>query len=99
MSPGQQAVQSAHAAIDFIFKYPHISKDWHELSNYFVILSVPTESELQRTAQTLEAADLLFSPFYEPDIDNQLTAIAIEPSEKAQRFCSRYKLALKESNK
>ncbi len=96
LKPGYQAVQAVHAAIDFIFKYPDISRNWHDISNYLVILSVPTESELKRTAQTLTAANLLFSPFHEPDIDNQLTAIAIEPSEKAQRFCSGYKLALKD---
>lgn len=96
LSPAQQAVQSAHAVADFIISNPEVSKFWHDTSNYLIILSVPTEFELQRTAQTLKAADLTFSPFHEPDIDNQLTAIAIEPSDRARSFCSRFKLALKD---
>ena len=89
-------MQSAHAVADFIINYPEIAREWHDTSNYLVILSVPTESELSKASQKLADADLLFSLFHEPDINNQLTAIAIEPSEKARRFCSRYKLALRD---
>ena len=99
MTPAQQAVQSAHAVADFILSNPEVSRTWHDTSNYLIILSVPTESELQQAAQTLIAADLTFSPFHEPDIDNQLTAIAVEPSEEAKRFCSGFKLALKNARK
>ena len=90
-------MQAAHAVADFIITNPEVSREWHDTSNYLIILSVSTESELQRTAQTLKAADLTFSPFHEPDINNQLTAIAIEPSDKAKRFCSGFKLALKKA--
>ena len=95
LSVGYQAVQSSHAAIDFVIKYPELAREWHERSNYLVILSVPSESELQQVVQTLTDRNLLFQPFHEPDIDNQLTAVAIEPSERAKRFCSRFKLALR----
>jgi len=91
-------VQAAHAVADFIFKYPQVAKEWHDTSNYLVILSVPTESELSKASQTLTDANLLFSPFHEPDIDNELTAIAIEPSDKARKFCSRFGLALRKYN-
>ena len=90
-------MQSAHAVADFIISHHEVAKVWHEQSNYLIILSVPTEYDLQRTAQTLSAANLLFSPFHEPDIDNQLTAIAIEPSDEAKKFCSQFKLAFKKA--
>ncbi|KKM13151.1 hypothetical protein LCGC14_1719050 [marine sediment metagenome] len=92
-------VQSAHAVADFIFKYPQVAKEWHETSNFLVILSVPTESALSKVSQKLTDANLLFSPFHEPDINNELTAIAIEPSDKAKKFCSRFKLVLRDRSK
>jgi hypothetical protein len=39
---------------------------------------------------------LRFSIFREPDFDNQVTAIAIEPGENGKKFCSSLPLALKE---
>jgi len=81
---------------DFILAHPEISRKWHDQSNYIILLSVPTEYELQSTAQTLRAADLSISLFHEPDLDNELTAIAVEPSDRARRFCSRLKLAMKD---
>jgi hypothetical protein len=36
--------------------------------------------------------------FTEPDIDNQVTAITIEPSVETQKLCSNLPLALKERN-
>lgn len=61
-----------------------------------IILSVSTEDDLNKVIEQLESTDLLYSPFYEPDIGNQLTAIAIEPSQLSKKFCSRFKLAMKE---
>jgi len=37
---------------------------------------------------------LKFSVFREPDIDNQITSVAIEPGNKSKKLCSRLKLAL-----
>jgi hypothetical protein len=33
--------------------------------------------------------------FREPDINNEITAIAVEPSEKSRKLCSNLPLALK----
>ena len=91
----QQAVQSAHAAIDFVIKYPTKSKSWHEESNYLVILSVKSKEQLESILVSLEDTDLSFAPFYEPDLNNQLTAVAIEPGEQSKKFCSRFRLAFR----
>jgi hypothetical protein len=37
-----------------------------------------------------------FSVFKEPDIDNQITAIALEPGSKSKKICSNLSLALKD---
>jgi hypothetical protein len=46
--------------------------------------------------EKIKIQDLKYSVFYEPDINNQATAIAVEPSEKTQRLCSKLPLALEE---
>lgn len=44
--------------------------------------------------EQLKEKDMKFVSFREPDIGHELTSIAILPSEKAKKFCSRFKLAL-----
>lgn len=97
--PGIQAAQSTHAAIQFIIDHPDISKEWHTKSNYLVLLSVKDENELYSFINKFNDCNILFSKFYEPDLNNQLTAIAIEPSDNAKRIVSNLPLLLKEYNK
>jgi hypothetical protein len=40
--------------------------------------------------------DIKLSIFREPDIDNQITAIALSPGEITRKLCSNFKLALKD---
>jgi len=42
--------------------------------------------------------NIKYSVFKEPDIDNQVTAIALEPSDLTRKLCSNIPLALKEFN-
>jgi len=46
----------------------------------------------------LQQSNIKYSIFREPDIDNQITAIAIEPSDKTRRLLSNLPLMLKEYN-
>lgn len=46
----------------------------------------------------LEQNNIKFSSFHEPDIENQVTAIAIEPCEQAKRLVSSIPTALREFN-
>ncbi len=97
LDPGYQAVQGQHAAIDFILEHPEISKHWHKVSNYLGFLSVENECQLFKLLEWAAALDIKFTMFKEPDIDNELTAIALEPGEKTKRLCSHLPLALKET--
>lgn len=96
LSPGYQAVQAAHAAIEFQHEHPEIAKQWNTESKYLVFLSVPNEQSLLKLLIKAQDCNLNYSAFYEPDIGNQLTAIAIEPSEKSMKLCSNIPLALNE---
>lgn len=95
LEPGYQAVQSMHALRQFTAEHPEIDKAWFDNSNYLGLLSVSNEEELIRL--TKKAADLgiEFSIFREPDIDDQVTAIAIAPGPKSKKLCSHLSLALK----
>jgi hypothetical protein len=42
---------------------------------------------------------ILFSKFHEPDLDNELTAIAIEPSSESRKIVSSMPLMLKNLEK
>jgi hypothetical protein len=43
LSPGQQAVQAAHALREFIQHHPEVDRDWYERSNTLALLAVEDE--------------------------------------------------------
>jgi len=85
-----------HALREFAKDHPDIDKEWFEKSNYLGFLSVKDEHELIKLAESALAKGIKFSIFREPDIDNQITAIAIEPGQKSKKLCSNLQLGLKE---
>lgn len=90
-----QAVQAAHALLAFAVENPGLTGTWHEDSSNLVILSVPDEAALLWLIACAEHDDILCTPFREPDLDDALTAVAIEPA--GWRLCSSYPLALREA--
>ena len=94
-----QAVQSTHAAIQFQHEHPELAKNWYNNSNYLVSLSVENEEELFSIAEKLQKSNILVSIFREPDIKNQVTAIAFASSEKTRKYTSNLPLMLKELKK
>lgn len=96
LNPGYQAVQSSHAGIDFQHQYPEIAKQWNTESNYLILLSVADEKQLLLYLEKFKHYNLKTTIFREPDIGNQITAIAVEPSERTRKLTSKLPLALKE---
>jgi hypothetical protein len=90
------SVQAIHAGIQFQHEHPEFAQHWYSKSNYLGFLSVSNELELNQLIQKLENSDIKFSVFREPDIESQITAIAIAPGNKSKKLCSNLKLALKE---
>ena len=80
----------------FQYEHPELAKKWYKESNYLIYLSVNNESELKQLIQKLQKSNLKFSIFRESDIDDQITAICIEPSEETRRITSSLPLLLKE---
>lgn len=96
LSFGTQATQASHASIDFQHQYPIEAKEWHKESNYLALLTVKDESELIKLISKAIIMNIKHSVFREPDLDNQITAIAFEPSEDAKRITSSCALLGKE---
>ncbi|MDR2987448.1 MAG: hypothetical protein LBV34_21685 [Nocardiopsaceae bacterium] len=92
LPPGIQACQAAHAAFNFAIRYPDLTSDWHTASNTLVLLAVPDELTLSRRCQDARIAGFRMVSVQEPDLDNSLTAAAIEPA--AARLVRRLPLAL-----
>lgn len=90
--------QSCHAAFAFSKEHPDISKEWQEISNYIGILAARSEFEFNQIIEKSTSQNIKFSLFREPDLDNQITAIALAPGPESKKICSQLPLALKEKN-
>jgi hypothetical protein len=84
-----------HAAIQFQHDYPDHAAAWYKQSNYLGFLSVLNEAELNKLIEEATNSGIEFSIFREPDIDNEITAIALAPGVKSKKLCSRLPLALR----
>ena len=92
LSPGQQAVQAAHAMREFKQEHPQVEQVWYETSNTLALLEVEDEPALKNLLERARWKGVSASAFYEPDRGNELTAIALGPDGK--RLCQALDLAL-----
>lgn len=92
LSPGQQAVQAAHALREWTQHHPAEDRHWYEKSNTLAFLAAQNESALLCLLSEAEARGIPCAGFREPDRDNELTAVAIGPAGKG--LCRRFPLAL-----
>ena len=83
-----QAVQAAHAAIDFQHQHPVEASDWHKVSNYLVFLTVEDENGLDKLITKASLLGIKYTVFREPDMGNQITAVAFEPGEASRKLTS-----------
>ncbi len=94
--PGYQLVQTAHAAAEYIIKHRDESEKWSRDSNSIITLSVKNLNDLQNLSEKLKNLGIKVAEFYEPDIENQLTAIALLADNEIRKKLSYLPLALKE---
>ena len=90
--PGPRAVQAIHAAQEFVHQHPEVDLEWYEVSNHLAFLEVPDEAALHRLVERARLKGLAVAVFREPDLDNRVTAIALEPA--AKNLCRGLPLAL-----
>lgn len=93
---GYRSVQSCHAAINFIFEHPGRGDPWFHNSNTLVQLEVNNEEQLKLLIRKCQQLDLCYTVFREPDIGNQITAVAIEPSDITRKLVRNIPLLFKD---
>lgn len=89
-------MQSAHAGIQFQYEHPELAKNWFNNSNYLIFLSVCNEEELKSLIDRAITQNITVSVFREPDINNEITAIALEPCVQSKKLTSGLPLMRKE---
>lgn len=92
LSTAYQAVQSGHAGIQFQHEHRRIAKRWYKKSNYLIFLSVKDETELTELISLAKSNKIKISVFREPDLNNEITSIALEPGLISNKITSNLKL-------
>jgi peptidyl-tRNA hydrolase len=96
LSPGLQLAQSTHAAFHFCIDWPALARAWLTESNFLVIVAVPDEDALAALAAEAVEEGIARTIVREPDLENSITAVALQPGAEARRLCAQFPLALKE---
>lgn len=91
---GPKAVQTVHAVVEYAMEHPQACKDWYLKSNHIALLEAKDEKALERLVERAIVQGISFSRFYEPDLDNQLTAVVF--GTEAKRLCRHLPLAYSE---
>ena len=94
LNPGSQIAQTGHAIAQFLLEHPEKSKEWN--NNYLICLSTENENSLNKLLEKLSRFDIPLSPFYEPDLNNQLTSIAFQHNYESRKYTTSLPLALKQ---
>ena len=97
LTAGYQVAQTAHAVANFARFDSDAFAHWHSRSQYLVALQAPCADTLEGLLSRAHAAELTVHPFREPDIGDQLTAIAFSPDPRNRRFLSSLPLAGKKT--
>lgn len=88
--------QSTHAAFHTSVEWPNLIHDWVTTSNFLVVVAVPDEQALVNLAARAVEEGILHLTVREPDYNNEITAVALQPGDEARRLCANYPLALKQ---
>jgi len=73
-----------------------LAEHWHSSSNYLINLTVANLDDLAKASQKLSGLGVKVTEFREPDLDNQLTAIAFLSGPTTKKVTGNLQLALKE---
>jgi hypothetical protein len=93
LPPAAQAVQAAHAALEFSVRHPATAAAWADAGGSLLVLAARDELALYWLLDTAGRGGHPTAAFREPDRGGALTAVAVH---EARRLCARYPLALPE---
>jgi predicted HAD superfamily phosphohydrolase len=72
MPKNYQAVQAGHAVAEFMLECPNAWKN-----ETLVYLKVKDKVELEEWSEKLHEMYIIRAPFYEPDLGDEITAVAV----------------------
>lgn len=95
LNPGYKVVQSAHAMADFAATFTDEFLKWQCKSNYLCCLQA-SSFKIERLMNKLDDLKIKYHKFVEPDIGNEMTAIAVEAMDRKQhkKLFNNFKLTL-----
>lgn len=99
LTAGYQIAQIAHAVADFALHRSDSFTRWHTTDQRILALQTPCFESLATLHQNALDVGLDVVPFYEPDLDNEITSLAFVPSEKNKKFLANLPLAGRKSGK
>jgi hypothetical protein len=88
LSNGYQTAQTAHAVAELMMQRNSVACDWYSTSNSLIVLTAENAEQLftlQRQAQSLNIDTV---EFREPDLLDELTAVAFCPSADTRKLLS-----------
>jgi peptidyl-tRNA hydrolase len=85
--------QAVHAGFLFAQKHPEVTAQWLTDSQFIIIVSVPSEDHLLALACKARNRNVPAVLWSEPDLDDELTAVAFAPVDEARRLCANLPLA------
>lgn len=89
-------MQCAHAAFAFACSHPEVTSEWLRDSSYLVLVAVPHEDALLDLLDEAFKGGIRHAYVCEPDMNDEHTAVALEPTPLAQKLCANLPLILKE---
>lgn len=95
LTAGYQVVQTAHVIADFAHDHPDQFKQWKQNSNSIITLAIKDEQSLIALYERLKEKTPYITAFYEPDIQDQMTAICVYGTPEIRKLLSNIPLALK----
>ena len=88
LSAGYQIAQIAHVVAEFYSQHPESASKWHSISNSVIVLEAKNARELSEYKDKAIERGIKVTEFREPDIGDEITALAFEPGEETRKLLS-----------
>lgn len=93
LTVGHQITQTAHVIAELAVAHPEHFSKWHNLSQSIIVLQTPSSESLFELYVRAQSESLTVEEFREPDLGDEITALAFLPHENNVRFLANLPLA------
>lgn len=93
LTVGHQITQTAHVIAELAVAHPEHFSKWHNLSQSIIVLQTPSSESLFELYVRAQSASLTVEAFREPDLGDEITALAFLPHADNVRFLANLPLA------